>query len=104
MATTTHTPGPWIVLGRDILKHEEQLEGLAAPTIATTLSGDDSHPNARKGIGAAEADRNARLIAAAPDMLSALRGMDEAFMQTKSEPRRRAWRNLRAAIAKAEGN
>lgn len=60
--TTKHTPGPWIVeLGNQISTHEFQPVGVAHVM--------------RQG-GCEEA--NARLIAAAPDMLEALQAIVEA--------------------------
>ena len=49
---------------------------------------------------------NARLIAAAPDILAALEGMVEMATHHMMEPkeRREILRNARVAIAKAKGN
>ena len=46
---------------------------------------------------------NARLIAAAPDLLEALRGLRDAFLGTSVEVQADAMRAARAAIAKAGG-
>lgn len=56
--TTTHTPGPWSATGY----HVEARAG----AIATVCDAGD---------GDTEGDANARLMAAAPDLLAALRGV-----------------------------
>lgn len=70
-----HTPGPWhidAVMGED--RHEICAEPTAEsgnPNVIATVFCDllDPHP----AIGLTEANANARLIAAAPDLLAALR-------------------------------
>lgn len=57
--TTTHTPGPWRVV-----QHTDQQS-------ATVYSGSWSRPIAAvKGPSVQERDMNARLIAAAPDLMA----------------------------------
>lgn len=89
-----HTPGPWATqetFGRsDIADHE------CIPD-AFTIFTDDGHGN---GLPIGYTTANARLIAAAPDLLAALKliadlelsGVNKAILNT-----------ARAAIAKAEG-
>lgn len=94
---TQHTPEPWHISkrrdGRDMLVY-----------------GSDDFEIAR--VCYPNRDANARLIAAAPELLEALRGMMDAYMDLcdESEPnyksyefRRERWDSARAAIAKVEG-
>ncbi|MDE2098916.1 MAG: hypothetical protein KGL39_16805 [Patescibacteria group bacterium] len=81
--STQHTPGPWTI------------EAGGAKLIQTTcmvISADD-------GLGpvAYTTKDNARLIAAAPELLAAL----NAMLSNPNDPR--CWANGRAAIAKATG-
>jgi len=82
------TPGPWTV-------HDTASEGMMA------------HVTARAGtvalIGAVtpgEANANARLIAAAPDLLAWLIRCEEMVSTAKGPPN---WDGIRAAIARATG-
>jgi hypothetical protein len=82
----THTPGPW--------KEKRKL---------AIYSADDEpicavFPAETEGQSAA----NARLIAAAPDLLEALRGFHPSQIKAPGELAR-AWEVAKAAIAKAEG-
>lgn len=88
---TKHTPGPWEMnVGQDgaVVYHPDQ------GTIADIPMDLSAHPH------------NARLIAAAPELLEALKGLlnapdpDEVGDYT---PRLRAVMNANAAIAKATG-
>lgn len=82
-----HTPGPWIAKGDNV--YEENEPG----RIAKTCGGTDE-----------QAAANARLIAAAPDLLEALK-LQKCFQCDESEPDDEvcdACRAKRAAIAKAE--
>jgi hypothetical protein len=73
---STHTPGPWVVRndGRDypcpLIDAESVGTGHYA-SIAIAIQR-DPHPQHRGGIDAATAAANARLIAAAPELLNAL--------------------------------
>lgn len=96
---TKHTPGPW----------EFTDNALVGPKI------DDKPIWLRPVILRSEvgvSDANARLIAAAPELLEALRGMMDAYMDLcdENEPNYRSyefrqskWEAARAAIAKATG-
>lgn len=95
---TKHTPGPWSV------RHQPYRDGFKF-----AVCGEDFWPAAifsdgRSNAGTAEA--NAALIAAAPEMLDALRGLVNchtgAVWQT-AEAQRRWWLAAAAAISKAEG-
>jgi hypothetical protein len=99
-----HTPGPWWVDGADLYRKDE----INIKSVA-------DHPNDERYVAAAIGglndgvqEANARLIAAAPDLLEALRiaeGLvdDTCFQQ---DPANECWntlRTVRAAIAKATG-
>lgn len=94
----THTPGPWTVL--------EPVNGFNARIFAAgnIYIGSIGHSD---NIGGCNAP-NARLIAAAPDMLEALEALLEASHPISRDKRScdgrvKAKRLARAAIAKAKG-
>ena len=95
---TKHTPGPWTMHPRfDDGAEVRAIAPVAWCSVASTVgsSGDQS-------IDAAEARANARLIAAAPDLLAALDRLERlsgSAMGTDDPARVFA----RAAIAKAKG-
>jgi hypothetical protein len=120
----THTPGPWFY--RPILGEPEDIEKMREfgmePVQAMTNEGqryvmapdkrvclvdmqcEGVKRNERHKSIDAERDANARLIAAAPELLKALRELvDEHFAPKYATGERRAqlWENARAAIAKA---
>ena len=73
--TAKHTPGPWrVVVGPKYNSHITATNGFAGPggIINVTLPRSIAFPSS------AEGQANARLIAAAPEMLAALR----AFVET----------------------
>ena len=94
---TKHTPGPWLAIGygtkvvqlspADLNKAHDQF-----PAIVDTTSGHDLMPYE-------EACSNARLIAAAPDLLAALNGVLD--MLSDNQLQSVAGERARAAIAKA---
>ena len=97
-----HTPGPWVVVGSRTKYVEARLVGSLMQEVAAcgpTL--------ADEGYGQQQ-EANARLIAAAPDLLEALRGM---FAMWRSVCRAQGWEpehlaeavRAQAAIAKATG-
>ena len=99
-----HTPGPWVVVwspktGRPV--------GIDAPNDAD-IPGAVGGVVRQNGIGmpgSALGCANARLIAAAPDMLAALREISDSIIGDDVPGRelRAIARTARAAIAKAEG-
>lgn len=98
---TTHTKGPWEVqdpLGPDILSIVEAGKQAHEWRHIATIPSDGEE------IYILEAEANARLIAAAPDLLEAAKGA-LMLLNTRSE-----WddchvsRTLRAAISKAEAS
>ena len=105
MTKDTHTLGPWqIIKVYDgwIIEGRDTGHGL---TICVSNEGREGLSNRRP-----ENEANARLIAAAPDMLTALREVED-FLDDRSDVDdgipNDAMRHLvevRAAIAKAEGN
>ena len=94
MNTTKHTPGPWTVSPSS-----------KASTLTRVFSVDEGRLVASaNGPGlseSGEAEANARLIAAAPELLEAL----ELFLSCKvtNDQQNEAARIARAAIAKATG-
>lgn len=106
---STHTPGPWKV-GRElgvsqlmpaieILREVTFVEG-ASPT--TYHLAEVSYPTSMGGTaGAAERHANARLIAAAPDLLAALTEAEDYLRNCANSPE--IADRCRAAIAAATG-
>lgn len=94
MGEQTHTPGPWDVDGRDIFCRLHS--GSSIKVVVAKVAGSDD-----------EADANARLIAAAPEMLEALQIAEElhqvGVLNADEELLRRVKESRRAAIAKSGG-
>lgn len=92
MSETRHTPGPWRALGATVYPDRDCLETLAALAICKRRQ---HAPTIRK----AEAEANARLIAAAPELLTLARyAVDNPEFDSE-----RFDMMARTAIAKAEG-
>lgn len=97
-----HTPGPWFVA----VYSSGEFKGHAVDVYAD--EGDDGETEVciiPQWIGAVdEQDANARLIAAAPDLLDALKGLflDDAAKHPDAFPE--AFAAARDAIARAEGS
>lgn len=99
--TTAHTPGPWNAATRNTHKTDAGVElvcitvmptgGYRGP-IAELQSCDHIH-----GITTAECEANARLIAAAPDLLEAL----QVLVENGGIGPEQMFHDARAAIAKA---
>ena len=83
-----HTPGPWSAV-------EEGVYCSAGPVVAR-VDGRGFEQYAPRDHQ--ERDANARLIAAAPDLLSALKSV-----VSLSDRKHEAWDAAKAAIKKAEG-
>jgi hypothetical protein len=109
-----HTPGPWQVMndydGATIVVANVDGETFSDGTSTFSYDfvcdtyGDGDDDSRSKAVAIA----NARLIAAAPDMLAALKAMDAALCdgfgtQAARMAGRKALIAVRAAIAKAEG-
>ena len=85
--TIAHTSGPWLIQKRKSSGINVYGGHNAAERIAIV-----------DGWISEEEEANARLIAAAPDLLAALKGVVRL-----SDRKHEAWDRARAAIAKAEG-
>ena len=95
------TPGPWHTPGLDDGNRviSAEIDGKRR-TLAHVYGGDDYRLNVHT---AATRDANARLIAAAPDLLAALKLADER-LEELGQPETGVRRTMiRAAISKAEG-
>ena len=92
--TAKHTPGPWVVRTIDqSLATVETQDGEYIICAAAQLRGDDWKTEH------AERKANARLIAAAPELLEAL----QFVMTASGEQLSTAFEQAQAAIAKATG-
>ncbi len=90
----SHTPGPWQVNGSTI--EQDHAAFPETNVVASVYDGRDAPIDGTP-------DANARLIAAAPDLLEALRIMVELFGETTVDQSEAAVLGAaRAAIAKAE--
>jgi hypothetical protein len=89
---TAHTPVPWTVKNGTVFTDD----ALSDPVARTVASPSFGYGQTRHD----EAMANARLIAAAPEMLEALRFVQE---HGAVYPEGEAGQRIRAAIAKAEG-
>lgn len=99
-----HTPGPWFITGSMTKYVEARIPGRMIQEVAACgpTAADDGYGEQQMA--------NARLIAAAPDLLEALSGMLEIYggkNDTDGLPKHEVELNLiahaRAAIAKARG-
>lgn len=94
---SAHTPGPW-----GIVRHPKPAQVKSILSVGFTANGMASI--AWLTGGAIHQDANARLIAAAPDLLAALRALVEAQPNYPSGGYvERYVMRAKAAIAKAEG-
>ena len=103
MTDMTHTPGPWLIA--DTTVYSLQSDG---HVLVNRFSA-----HVQTGVGRdaqrtplAELEANARLMAAAPDLLAALQGLMQfvpAAILTAGPGRLSAWMDARAAIARATG-
>jgi hypothetical protein len=100
MNTINHTPGPWIVgsLGTSVLactpvdNVDSEVTSKPFPVVCDTVSCDD-------GMSYGEAAANARLIAAAPELLAALREIADIDAITHNLPDKAADRCIEYAKA-----
>ncbi len=91
---TTHTPGPW-----EVSRTDEDIERKVGVTVYVGEDDGAGRFAAVRGIDLAEDAANARLIAAAPDMLAALQELGEIVHVDAA----RCYEITQAAIAKATG-
>ncbi len=99
-AESKHTPGPWAIWDT---KNGRQVGMSERPVMVATMCELEKlrlYPEEGHYPGSLEA--NARLIAAAPDLLEALKHMSEVF-ERELGPKWESVIVARAAIAKAEG-
>ena len=97
MTDTKHTPGPWV--------WDEYYTGLDGANGQSVLIYIDYEGMSIHGKTVAQSEANARLIAAAPELLEACIGLlqvQDGIPMTGLEATRKAV-NARAAIAKAKG-
>jgi hypothetical protein len=96
-----HTPGPWIVFS----DRDDELKVRSAQDDFIADCADGFWSDEADGwIMAAESEANARLIAAAPDLLKALEAIcAEAATMSMTMRRRAIFNKGVAAIAKATG-
>jgi hypothetical protein len=95
----THAPGPWIA-------GVAEVDGCGIVLAVTVDGGENGFVVARYGIEK-EDWANARLIAAAPDLLAMLRLVTDQYEQICQDNHVMGWplmvRTAKATIAKAEG-
>ena len=93
---STHTPGPWEI---------DEGDGMAIAKVSCFAITAPCMPNVGSGLSRDENAANARLIAAAPDLLDALRHMQscQSCAQADWSACPRGGQQAIAAIAKAEG-
>src|SRR5262245_14560893 len=108
MSKSNHTPGPWHIVGEcimdgsiEVICGDPKLPAYVWEFVASvhyeTDKGEDANTFSKE-IGEA----NARLIAAAPDLLEALQVMlEEPWLLDSSRPKHWAQEQARAAIEKA---
>ena len=87
----THTPGPWRIGDAGVTVFGPKTEAPSPKTVAYMADGNSAWK------------ANARLIAAAPDLLAALMGAEERMRNVGVTDGSALMIQVRAAIAKAEG-
>jgi hypothetical protein len=97
----SHTPGPWR------WDHESNVGNLIVDPERNAVATFQARSHLKWAEQQAEREANARLIAAAPELLEALKGLEQWY-DAEVEPPHREFFNAaiakaRAAIAKAEG-
>lgn len=97
LATSEHTPGPWFPVWNDHYWEISLADDRHGPTIGSVWARETGVP--------ASSVADARLIAAAPDLLAALKRAENLIAaafgnHAESSP---TLEDIRAAIAKAEG-
>lgn len=91
--TVKHTPGPWIFAYGSVYRGDETINDENAPRIALM---DRNEPTTQP----TERDANARLIAAAPDLLEACR-VACAALNEAGEKYYEQWEQCKVALEKA---
>ena len=93
-----HTPGPWTMRESNFAFHIYGVFKKSKNAFITAAY----WRNADYGASRTEAEANARLIAAAPEMLNALKYIVGCSIPLTSQ-QEECWKAMREAIAKAEG-
>lgn len=93
---TKHTPGPWMYAGAGAIKRDYTAIGC---TDGETIASAWGHSNSGFFVSEKEKEANARLIAAAPELLEQLQEMVRLAEHEGWE----GFEKARAAIAKATG-
>ncbi len=99
MTESKHTPGPWAVSSRPIPSTRPNLEGWVIDPVDPTKTIATAWGLKKNG----EAQANARLIAAAPDLLAACERMAKHLKQNSMPEIQGIACDLFQAIAKAKG-
>lgn len=94
---SAHTKGPWKAVHMDVVRELPCFEVADVAHMRIIHDGTERWPN----HGTPEDD--ARLIAAAPELLEALRSLRAAFQATSIEVQADAMRAAQVVIAKATG-
>ena len=92
-----HTPGPWVVVGRLTKYVEARLVGRLIQEVAAC-----GPTMADEGYGQQQ-EANARLIAAAPDLLDELLSVLDWAVTERAPLRKQEIESIRKVIAKATG-
>lgn len=100
MRNNNHTPGPWHINTIEANPHTVHSDrGL----VATCMLPPPFGPETWSGHTVYETEANARLIAAAPELLAALEGLLSVVNVRIDDPRIELFDAARAALAKAKG-
>ena len=92
-----HTPGPWVI------DDDGEVTLITVPGGDSGVDNDVAEVYGGNGNDPQEQQANARLIAAAPDLLEALQAMNVPDYPLADVPANRKWILAQRAIAKAEG-
>lgn len=96
-AVVAHTPGPWRAVGRLVLAESRVHAAFGVRIVDAKNERTDLIPES-------EQVANARLIAAAPDLLAVCQAFADAIACQLDDPESDIWAQLRTAMAKAKGD
>lgn len=99
MSNAKHTPGPWLVQETTVYALNDERN----PANRFTASVDSGWADEKRRISRQEVEANARLIAAAPELLEALSQAVESMQDSGYQNSHVAVMAARAAIDKATG-
>lgn len=106
MSNSKHTPGPWRLIAAGFSQIKDTSHWCCEIYGALERAAIVHHCSPSYGIGAEETQANARLIAASPELLAALKRIANATMDADGStlrPSRDVVEQAIRAIAKAEG-